>query len=98
MTTYTSEGYSPKLYTPQEILSMSPNAMKRTLSSICALEPEMADKIETVLGFAPRWSKMTTIQYALIALAWIYLESKSHDLDDQVCFAIEAITECIGEV
>ena len=66
-------------YTPQEILKMSPATLRRTLTHEMALDKELSGKIEAEVDFEPRWSRMSTIQYTMIALAWAYLEPGDND-------------------
>jgi hypothetical protein len=72
-------------YTPQEILKMSPATLRRTLTHEMAIDKELSGKIEAEIAFEPRWSRMSAIQYTLIALAWAYLEPGDNDyLQDEI--------------
>ena len=66
-----------KIYKPAEIMKMSPGMLRRELSALCAIEPEMAGKIEAEIGFTPIWTKMSAIQYAQLATAWAKLEDSN---------------------
>jgi hypothetical protein len=63
--------------TPSEILHMRPNALRAWLTRRMAADPTLADKIAAIVGYAPRWSTLSTIQFAQVALAWASLTTAS---------------------
>jgi hypothetical protein len=58
------------------ILMMTPAKLRKELTHSCAIDPSLAGKIEAEVKFEPRWSKMSTMQYALVAAAWARINER----------------------
>ena len=63
--------------TPSEILHMRPNALRAWLTRRMAADSTLADKIAAIVGYAPVWSTLSTVQFAQVALAWASLSTIS---------------------
>ena len=51
-------------------MELTPKQLKLAVSADCAKDPALADKITFIVGFEPRWSKMSVMQMAAIQSAW----------------------------
>jgi hypothetical protein len=69
---------SDELYQPtsSEILHMRPRDLRAWLTKRMAADSTLPEKIAGLVGFAPRWSAMSAIQYAQVAIAWASLRTE----------------------
>lgn len=55
---------------------MRPRDLRTWLTKRMAADSSLPEKITGLVGFAPRWSAMSTLQYAQVAIAWASLRSE----------------------
>jgi hypothetical protein len=69
---------SDELYQPtsSEILHMRPRDLRAWLTKRMAADSTLPEKIAGLVGFAPRWSAMSALQYAQVAIAWASLRAE----------------------
>ena len=64
----------PLTYTPAEILAMRPATLRYALTRRLAIDEQLPGLIANLCGFQPRWYRLSTIEIAMVALAWAICE------------------------
>jgi len=60
----------------EDILNLRPNDLQKALTKRMASDTILAEQISKMVGYIPRWYKLSAIEYAQIALAWASLEEE----------------------
>jgi hypothetical protein len=67
-------------FTAEEILGMRPHDLKLALRKRLVLDTNLSATIAQMVGFEPKWATMSTIQLAMVALAWANLARPNYSI------------------
>jgi len=60
----------------------SPKQLKLAVTRSIAIDPALSEKITAIVGFEPRWSKMSVEQLYAVQIAWEVLTNHTEREDN----------------
>jgi hypothetical protein len=74
---------------------MRPATLRYALTRRLAIDEKLPVMIADLCGFQPRWYRLSTIELAMVALAWAICESKNMDETGDMPYILAQMTKLV---